>query len=54
MLIEMLSETGALDKHKLQLYKVGQLECTYELVNALKSILEAYKTETNNKKTLKL
>lgn len=50
MLIKVLRETETLAKHKLQLYKTGQLECTDELVNILKNILETYKTEPNNKK----
>ena len=52
MVIKIMDETETLAKHKLQLYKMGQLDCTDEIVEAFKGILSIYKTEDNSEKKL--
>jgi TnpA family transposase len=52
IIIKIMNETEALAKHKLRLYKMGQLDCTDEIVEAFKGILNIYKTENSSENKL--
>jgi len=52
IIVKIINESEDLAKHKLQLYKMGRLDCTDEIVSAFRNILEIYKAEKDGKRKL--